>query len=372
MRSPATDFSTVLYLGLTHPSAQLRPWRSLTTGLPPDLLTTPGSRRVAHRLAKLTGTETATIGPSTLHLFWDLFGQVSDFPIRVLADSALYAIAAWGIERAAAAGTPVDVFPHQDPAALASLIAKGGSRPPVVVTDGLCTGCNKVAPLDRYLSLVEETGGWVIVDDSQAMGLLGEDPSPLQPLGFGGGGSMRFLDLRSPRIITVSSLAKAFGVPLAALAGSAATVRSYELQSETRVHSSGPSVVSVRAAENALLLNSGRGDFLRAMLSANIAQFRTGAHAAGVTFEGGRFPVENLTLPRGVGAVETYQRLRDAGVHAVLRKPRCRGEAVISFVIRADHTSDNIDHATKKLERVLRRIRGRRLPEAHHAVTEQK
>ena len=46
-------------------------------------------------------------------------------------------------------------------------------------------------------------------------------------------------------IVVGASLAKAFGAPLAMLAGSAAVVGEFERQSATRVHCSPPSVAAV-------------------------------------------------------------------------------------------------------------------------------
>ena len=107
-------FASALYLGLSHGSAELRPWRRLTAGAPAALAPPAGSRPVARQLAALLGTEAATLGVSTLHLFWDLGGQLRRRPVRILADEHLYPVGRWGIERAAAAGVPAATFRHHD------------------------------------------------------------------------------------------------------------------------------------------------------------------------------------------------------------------------------------------------------------------
>ena len=70
------DFTSCLYLGLRHESDALPAWSSLSTGKPAALEDPPGARRVARKLAELQGCETALMAPSTLHLFWDLFGHL--------------------------------------------------------------------------------------------------------------------------------------------------------------------------------------------------------------------------------------------------------------------------------------------------------
>ncbi|HEY6320948.1 MAG TPA: aminotransferase class I/II-fold pyridoxal phosphate-dependent enzyme, partial [Thermoanaerobaculia bacterium] len=241
-------FTSALYLGLGHAHAALRPWQKLTSGMPAALAPPEGARAVAGALAGLAGLEAAVLGTSTLHLFWDLFGQVRRWPVRILADASLYPVGRWGIERAAAAGVEVETFPHQDAVALARQLARGDGWPqrraPVVVTDGLCMDCGRVAPLGRYLPLVEARGGWLVLDDSQALGLLGSGPGPGRPYGCGGSGSPAFLGIASPRLLTLSSLAKSFGAPLAMLGGPREAVRRFARQSETRVYSSPPAVAA--------------------------------------------------------------------------------------------------------------------------------
>ncbi|HSF43431.1 MAG TPA: aminotransferase class I/II-fold pyridoxal phosphate-dependent enzyme [Thermoanaerobaculia bacterium] len=354
------DFTSALYLGLSHGSAQLRPWRRLTAGAPAALVPPAGSRSVARHLALLLGTETATLGASTLHLFWDLFGQIRQGPLRILADEHLYPVGRWGIERAAAAGAPASAFSHQDPRSLSRRLKSGRGLPPLVVTDGLCPDCGRVPPLDLYLETVEAWGGWLLVDDSQALGLLGREPGPELPYGRGGGGSPRFLGISSPRLLTLSSLAKGLGAPLAVLAGPAEAVRSFERESETLVYSSPPSVAAIRAAEAALSINREQGDRLRARLAERVRRFRAGLSEIGLAAGGGLSPVQSLALPAGLDPVDLYRRLGASRVRTVLRQGRCRPGPRLTFLFRADHTPEEIDRAVETLARLVRQFRRNR------------
>jgi 8-amino-7-oxononanoate synthase len=93
---PVLDFTSALYLGLHHPKASLRPWEQLTTGRPAALEEPPGARAVAHKLAALVGCEGAVLVPSTLHLFWDLFGMLAHARVIIYMDAGAYPIAGWG------------------------------------------------------------------------------------------------------------------------------------------------------------------------------------------------------------------------------------------------------------------------------------
>jgi 8-amino-7-oxononanoate synthase len=314
---------------------------------------------VARQLAALLGTEAATLGVSTLHLFWDLGGQLRRWPVRILADEHLYPVGRWGIERASAAGVPAMDFRHQDAGSLRRRLEAQASRrlPPLVITDGLCPDCGRVPPLDRYLELVEEHGGRLLVDDSQALGLLGRNPQPGQPYGTGGGGSPAFRGISSPRLLFLSSLAKSFGAPLAVLAGSAAAVRSFDQESETLIYSSPPSVAVIRAAEAALWINRERGDRLRARLAGLVRRFRSGLQEIGLASSGGLSPVQNLEIPAGVDPLNLDRQLKTQGIQAVLRQGRCRPGPWITFLIRADQSVEEIDQAVTSIARFVRRSR---------------
>lgn len=350
-------FTSALYLGLAHGSGDLRPWPRLTAGAPAALVPPAGSRSVARRLAQLVGTETATLGVSTLHLFWDLFGQLRRRPVRILADQHLYPVGRWGIERAA--DVPVSFFAHHKAADLSCRLECGPKLRPVIVTDGLCPDCGRVPPLDLYLTLAERHGGWLLVDDSQALGLLGRNPGPGRPYGLGGGGSPAFRGIESPRLLCLSSLAKSFGAPLAMLAGSKEAIRSFLEESETLVSSSPPSVAAIRAAEAALDFNHQRGDDMRARLAERVARFRRGLRESGLRSEGGLSPVQNLRIPAGLDPAALWRRLQASGAQAVLRQGKCRPGPFLTFLLRADQSPQEIDRAVELLVRTCSRKRDR-------------
>src|SRR5262245_38188986 len=210
------DFTSALYLGLRHPSWALRPWRRFSTGVPAALREACSAPAIARQLAALVGCERSVLGTSTLHLCWDLFHGLADARSVIYMDADLYPIARWGIERAAARGVPVREIPHHDDEALRRRIRQEPARRrPVVVTDGFCPRCGRAAPLGAYLDAAERWGGRLVIDDTQALGILGRHPRPLAPYGGGGGGSLRWSKLASPDVIVVASLAKGFGVPVA-------------------------------------------------------------------------------------------------------------------------------------------------------------
>ena len=351
------DFTSALYLGMQHSSESLRPWAQLTTGRPVALGAPDSQRRVAQGLAKLIGCQSATMGTSTLHLFWDLFGLPATDGIAVCIDSGAYPIACWGAERAAAHGAPVRLFEHHDPDALRQLLNQRAfrHRRPIVLTDGFCPSCGAAAPLGEYLEIIRAYGGHLVIDDTQSLGIFGR-PHRRDTVSFGqgGGGSLHWQNVHGPEIVVISSLAKGFGAPIAVLAGSREMVERFAANSETRVHTSPPSAAAIHAAEHALVVNRKHGDRLRSHLTRLIRQFRKQLARLGLSTTGGVFPVQMLRpMPEG-DAQLVHKRLHERGVRTVLQQPRCQRGAVISFLITVLHWSADIEWAARVLAKVLR------------------
>lgn len=347
------DFTSVLYLGFQHSAGSLRPWSQLTTGVPAALAEPAGAQTLAGRLARLQDCDQAILGRSTLHLFWDLFTMLAKQPVTIYLDAGSYPIAGWGVERAAARGAPVRRFPHRDANTLARLVTRDTvRRRPVIVGDGLCSGCGCAAPVAEYLEIARKRAGLLVLDDTQALGLLGQMPDGQAPYGRGGGGSLRRQAVFGADILLVSSLAKAFGAPLAALSGSREMVRRFRSGSETRVHCSPPTQAGLHAGERALELNETQGDRRRKRLARRVQQFRHLLTSNGVPVTGGMFPVQTLWLPYERDAGRLQRTLLDRGVRTVLRRS-CDGRPSVSFVITARHRPEDIEHAVKVIVSTL-------------------
>ena len=348
------NFSSALYLGLHHRMQSLRSWKQFTTGTPAALKQPAIVSNIEKQLAVLQGSQRATLGPSTFHLFWDLFGFLAKKPIAIYLDDGAYPISKWGVERAAAASVSVKTFRHNDSNLLSGQIcrAKTTGKRPVIVTDGFCPVCGKAAPLADYLTIIRRFGGYLVIDDTQALGILGHDPTQQKPYGLGGGGSLRWHDIQDPHIINISSLAKGFGAPLAALSGSDKFVRQFEAASDTRVHSSPPSIADIHAAEHALKINRLRGDTLRKKLMRNVARFRSHLRDAGIYNLSKSFPVQTIPVPEQI-AEQILKRLHQHGIAAILQLTCVGQKPCVSFVITARHNESKLDEAIRVVIKVF-------------------
>lgn len=347
------DFTSSLYLGFQHPSDALDPWSSLTTGKPAALGTPAPSAVVAKNLAELQGCEAATLLPSTLHLYLDLFEMLRHDGIRIFIDSGAYPIARWAVERVAALGMPVHRLPHFDAGAAEEALAIAGRYRPVIVADGFCPSCGRAAPLATYLASAARRGGYVVLDDTQALGVWGAGAGARHAYGRGGGGSLSRAGARSPHVVLGSSLAKAFGAPVAALSATAPLIRRFEQHSGTRVHSSPPSLAVLRAAERALALNARDGDARRARLARLVRHFRRGLATMRLCLTRSLFPVQPLVVPH---PLRIHQVLARQGIETAVVRGCSGGSDKLVFVIRADHRQSDIDRALAALGRCDERL----------------
>lgn len=333
------DFTSSLYLGLTHPARTLPRWELLTTGKPAGLETPLLARRVATEAAKLQGCEAGVVAASTLHLFWDVMGSLARQPIAVLADSGAYPIAGWGVERAMQRGAKVRRFGHGNVAELRRVIEENrryGDLRPVVVADAVSVRSGRALPIAEYLQAVRPYGGMLVVDNTQALGVLGALPSHSRPYGRGGGGILPHVAASGGDIVLISSLAKAFGAPLAVLSGSRKFIMEFEASSETRDHCSPPSMAALLSAQRALECNARMGEQLRERLLLRVGALRSGLAHLGIKTQGGWFPVQTLELPETSDAIALHARLLERGIRTVLLKPRNDRGAQLAVILRAD------------------------------------
>lgn len=332
-----------LYLGLHHETNKLKPWDSLTSGAPARILEVKGTDLLSKRLAELQGCGKSLVSQSTLHLFWDLFGTFKENETEIYADQFAYTVSLWGMERAKSRGIRTHFFRHGDSNDLKRKIRTtlSNNRIPVVVSDSYCPTCGMIFQIEDYLEYISYLGGKVIIDDTQGIGILG----------YKGGGILRHKGLSDKGVILISSLAKAFGVPIACISSNNEEIARFDKMSSTRVHCSSPSAASVNAALHALDVNARYGDQLRSKLKYLITFFRRGLNEKCLnTVQKTLFPLQSFVFKEEKTALKVFLSLQESGIQAVMHKYHgTRNSISISFIIRADMNTDEIEYLITKL-----------------------
>ncbi|HLZ36598.1 MAG TPA: aminotransferase class I/II-fold pyridoxal phosphate-dependent enzyme [Mycobacteriales bacterium] len=333
------DFTSALFLGWRHP-ARGPDWPTLTTGRPAALDEPPAAPALAARIAARQGAEAGVVHRSALHGLWDAVATAVPSGGLVLVDEASYPLAVAACAAALTRGAQVRPFRHHDVADLVER-ADGRRGPIVAVTDGWCPGCNRPAPLPDLEAAVRARGGVLLVDDTQAAGVLGHDPGRGAPFGTDGAGTVRWLGSRPGSAVQVSSLAKGYGAPLAVTTGPAAFVRPLRSRG-TRWHASPPTAADLAAA-SAATADERRNDRLRERLARLVARLRDGLARLGLRAVGWPFPLVSVPVPARTGRA-LLRRLAERDIRILLTVPRCRPSAVaVTWAVTARHRRAEID-----------------------------
>lgn len=351
------DFTSASYLGSEFSSISLHLKTPLTLGKPAFLKEPLLNRWVANQIAKMQGLERGVIAPSSLHLFWDLFGILSKNYV-VFIEENIYPIGQWGTIHADARQIPVIRFKPENLIELQNSIITNclNKQKPLIVCDALNIDSGKLAPIKEYLSLIEPMNGNLLIDDTQTFGIFGTNPTHTG-FGLGGGGILKLLQINSYKILTINSLSKAFGVPIAVLAGNEKIIKSFEKHSLTRVHTSAVSAAHAIAAARILKTNQQIGDKLRQKLWNNIQYFRKNLAKLGyLTTTSGIFPVQKVSLNYPNSALLIYQKLLENNIECLLlasaQKPP---QPSIAFCFRADHSFKDIYILLTTLMKILKK-----------------
>ncbi|WP_162915694.1 aminotransferase class I/II-fold pyridoxal phosphate-dependent enzyme [Paraflavitalea soli] len=338
------DFTSSLYLGMKHSSKELNDWQQLTTGVPAALGEADLALQVGNYVAGMQGLEEGLTAPSTLHLYWDLFDYLCHQPVVLFIDEKVYPVSRYGIEKLLIRKVPVHPFRHFDADHVAELIRKNSTRSttPVIVSDGWCPSCGRAAPLQQYAALVKPLKGAVIVDDTQAFGVLGTRKRNGKPYGQGGGGLLRWQSLQSDTIITIVSLAKGLGVPMSVISSTHQFIGSFARHSQTRVNSSPVSLAHLQAAMNAFRINRLEGDERRSALWRNISLLRSLLQRAGILVQGGIFPVQAIRCHSRQQTIRLWEELKKRNIRSVLITPHGEQQPALCLIVHSDHTPGDI------------------------------
>jgi 8-amino-7-oxononanoate synthase len=353
------DLTSSLYLGVVHPSTRLPDSSSLTLGVPAALRQPPAAAELAERMARLVGAPTARLSASTLHAFFDLGAALAATHrrVRVAVDVAAYPIGRLGLgARLSGPDGRIDRVAHFDVEAARRWAERErrSGQVPVVLVDGWCPGCGRVAPIAALGAALVSEGGLLVVDDTQGIGMLGHDRGDGHPWGHGGGGSLA----RSgggPGVLVVASLAKAFGAPLAVVAGPVPLVTATWQRGPTVIHSSPPPVPVLLAGVRALDLNERVGERLRSRLLSLLERLRRRLAGVGLSVESGPFPVVRVPLPSSDAAAHVVGQLERAGVRAVALGRSCQGRPALGLAVNAALRGADIDHVAAATLHALRR-----------------
>ena len=227
-------------------------------------------------------------------------------------------------------------YRNRDMADLESqLKAAGHLKRKLIVTDGIFSMDGFIAPLKEICDLADRYGALVMVDDSHAVGFIGET----------GAGTPELLGVSDRVDILSGTLGKALGGASGGyISAHREIVELLKQRARPYLFSNSVAPAVVAGSLKALDLVSEAGA-ARAQLKANSARFRAGMEAARFTLQPGDHPIIPVMFASEHEAVAIAEKLLDFGIYAIaFSYPVVPiGKARIRIQISAIHTDHDID-----------------------------
>ena len=301
-------------------------------------------RELERRIAAFLGTEDAILYSSCFDANTGLFETLLGPDDAIVSDALNHASIIDGVRLCKAKRFR---YANADLADLeAQLAAAADARFRLIVSDGVFSMDGVVAPLAGICQLAERHDALVMVDDSHAVGFMGER----------GRGTHEHAGVMGRVDLITGTLGKALGGASGGYtAGPAAIVELLRQRSRPYLFSNAlaPSVVAASLAVLDLLEG---GDELRARVHANAAHFRERMTAAGFTLAGADHPIVPVMIGDAALAGRVATRMLDEGVYVVgFSYPVVpRGQARIRTQMSAAHTRAQLDRAIEAFVKVGR------------------
>ena len=219
------------------------------------------------------------------------------------------------------------------------LKAASGARFKLIATDGVFSMDGYIAKLDKICDLAEKYDAMVMVDDSHAVGFVGEH----------GKGTPEFCNVMGRIDIITGTLGKALGGASGGYtSGRKEIIEMLRQRSRPYLFSNSVSPAVVAASLKALDLVEKSPDLLK-KLRANTSYFRKAMTEAGFDILPGTHPIVPIMLGDAVLAQTMAAKMLEKGIYVI---GFCfpvvpKGKARIRTQISAAHSQEDLEHAIK-------------------------
>ena len=299
-------------------------------------------RELETRLAAFLGTEATILYGSCFDANGGLFEVLLDERDAVISDALNHASIIDGIRLCKAQRYR---YANRDMADLERQLQQAaGARYRLVATDGVFSMDGYVAPLREICDLADRYDALVMVDDSHAIGFLGEH----------GGGTPEHCGVVGRIDVLTGTLGKALGGASGGYtSGRREIVELLRQRSRPYLFSNSVAPPIVAASLKALDLVQSASD-LRTRLRDNTQYFRQGMSDAGFTILPGEHPIVPVMIGDAAEATQMADALLAQGVYVIgFSYPVVpRGAARIRVQLSAAHSRAELERAMQAFARV--------------------
>ncbi|MDO5629490.1 MAG: glycine C-acetyltransferase [Mobilicoccus sp.] len=292
-------------------------------------------KQLEARIAELVGTEDAILYSSCFDANGGVFEVLFGAEDAIISDELNHASIIDGVRLSKAARYR---YKNADLADLEHQLQEAqGARRIVVVTDGVFSMDGYYAPLEGICDLAEKYGALVLVDDSHAVGFVGEN----------GRGTHEYCGVLDRVDLITGTLGKALGGASGGyVAGSADVVALLRQRSRPYLFSNAVAPTVAAGSLKAIELALGGGE-QRAALKRNTELFRSLMTDAGFDLLPGTHPITPVMFPGEDGARRAAQiadAMLERGVYVIAFSYPVvpAGKARIRVQLSAAHSEDDV------------------------------
>jgi glycine C-acetyltransferase len=303
-------------------------------------------KTLEHAVSEFLGTDDSILYSSCFDANGGLFETLTDENDAIISDELNHASIIDGVRLSKAKRYR---YKNNDMADLEAKLREAdaaGARFKLIATDGVFSMDGIIANLAGICDLADRYGALVMVDDSHAVGFIGEH----------GRGTPEHCGVEGRVDILTGTLGKALGGASGGYVAARREIVELLRQRSRPYLFSNTLTPSIAAASLAVLdlLRSDEGAELRRRVRANGERFREAMSAAGFTLVPGEHPI----IPVMLGDAQIASRMADAllqeGVYVIgFSYPVVpKGRARIRTQMSAAHTPEQIDRAIDAFKRV--------------------
>lgn len=232
-------------------------------------------------------------------------------------------------------------YPHLDPEALATQLARSDAPRKMVMTDGVFSMDGDIAPLNRMHEICQSHNALLVVDDAHGFGVLGKH----------GSGTLESAGLRpTGNVIMIGTFGKSAGSFGAFVAGDDCYIQSLIQHARTYTYTTAlpPAVAATTTA--AIKLFQSEPD-RRANVLRNIEIFRDAVSRTELKLLDSKTPIQPIVLGSSESAIHASQLLaKNQILVSAIRTPTVPvGSARLRITLTADHTPDDVKLITDVL-----------------------
>lgn len=298
------------------------------------------------RISRFLGMEDTVLYSSCFDANGGLFETILDENDAVISDALNHASIIDGIRLSKARRYR---YANSDMTELENCLKEAAdARYRLIATDGVFSMDGVIADLGSICDLAEKHNAMVMVDDSHAVGFVGDH----------GRGSPESTGTEGRIDILTGTLGKALGGASGGYTSAAQEVAGWLRQRSRPYLFSNSLAPMIVAGSIAALDLIEHGDDLRKQLAANSEHFRSLMSAAGFTLAGSGHPIIPVMLGDAKVAIAMSERLLDEGIYVIgFSFPVVpEGRARIRTQMSASHTSADVDTAVAAFVKVGRSL----------------